>query len=580
MKLPQIVTLEYFLQQKYVVAKVLEGGMGSVYQLIPVHTANKTLALKTIKGKSSIRAFDIECEAWFSVAHHPNIARAFAFGTWNSLPSVIVDWYPKSLEGMRADLLSGDQILNLFRGVIDALEYAYSEVGLIHQDIKPANILIDDLDHPKLSDFGLARCLVQKQKERLELGLGNISKTVTTEISGTPFYMAPELWNSVMPSLKTDIYSLGVTFYHFLTAQHPYIEEKNKQIFGRQLRMEPLTNALARKGEHASRIEEFIVKCVDLNPASRYQSYQEMESKIPRKAPKGSHGEWTLDRSDIIAGASQFYSAKGDAKKGTAILERHLRERPDDPVLMQGLAQLKHSLGLRDQAETVLGESYEILRKTSGVYEGRFITGPVFSLANCLILGERFSEAAVLIEEVLAWEEKLKPSAGTSKTIIGSGSYSEVGWYLLFRGDFEQATNELEKYAAWRSLNKIQTIWLTEASWLADRLKLNADEIAIRSLSLIPDQLPKKGEREFAWCRFLLREFSNPLLSQRLWESSPSFLFVEADKLEKQFGLKGGSLLIPKSMESQVPIMTVVDQYTTGGKYGEHIRSLSTPRVD
>ena len=115
MKLPQIVTLEYFLQQKYVVAKVLEGGMGSVYQLIPVHTANKTLALKTIKGKSSIRAFDIECEAWFSVAHHPNIARAFAFGTWNSLPSVIVDWYPKSLEGMRADLLSGDQILNLFR---------------------------------------------------------------------------------------------------------------------------------------------------------------------------------------------------------------------------------------------------------------------------------------------------------------------------------------------------------------------------------------------------------------------------------------------------------------------------------
>lgn len=577
---PQVVTLDFFSQQKYVVAKVLQGGMGSVYQLIPIHAANKTLALKTIKGKSSIRAFDIECEAWFSVAHHPNIARAFAFGTWNSLPSVLVDWYPKSLDGMHPDRLSGEQILDLIRGVIDALEYAYSEMGLIHQDIKPANILIDDLENPRLSDFGLSRCVAQGPKERLELGLGNISKTVTTEISGTPFYMAPELWNSVKPSLKTDIYSLGVTFYHFLTAHHPYIEDKNKPIFGRELRMGPLKKALAGKGEQASRVEEFLAKCVDLNPSFRYQSYREMESQVPRKAPKGSPGGWTLDRSEIIAAASQFYSTKGDAKKGTVSLERHLRARPGDPVLMQGLAQLKHSLGLRDQAEAVLSESYEILRKTSGVYEGRFVTGPVFSLANCLILGERFSEAAALIEEVLAWEEKLKPNADTPKTIIGSGSYSEVGWYLLFRGDFKQATNELEKYAAWRSLDKIQTIWLIEASWLADTLKLNADEIAIRSLPLIPDQLPKKGELEFAWCRFLLREFSNPLLSQRLWESSPSFLFGEANKLEKQFELKGGSLLVPKSLEFQVPIMTVVDQYTTGGKYGGHIRTLSTPRVD
>ena len=109
--------------------------------------------------------------------------------------------------------------------------------------------------------------------------------------------------------------------------------------------------------------------------------------------------------------------------------------------------------------------------------------------------------------------------------------------------------NELEKYEAGRSLDKIQTIWLTEASWLADSIKLNADKIAIRALHLIPDVVPKKGELEFAWCRFLLREFTNPLLSEQLWKSTPSYLFSEANKLEEQYGLKGGSLLIPKSLE-------------------------------
>lgn len=580
MKPLQVVTLDFFSQQKYVIARVLQGGMGSVYQLIPVHTANNTLALKTIKGNSSIRAFDIECEAWFSVAHHPNIARAFAFGTWNSLPSVLVDWYPKSLEGMQPDRLSGDKILDLIRGTIDALEYAYSEVGLIHQDIKPANILIDDLDNPRLSDFGLARCVVQEPKERHELGLGNISKTATTELSGTPFYMAPELWDNVKPSLKTDIYSLGATFYHFMTAQHPYIENMNKPIFRRQFRAGPLQQALAGKGEQASRIYTFIAKCVDLNPASRYQSYQEMDPQVPRKVPKGSRVEWSLDRSNIIAGASQFYSAKGDAKKGAEILERHLRQRPDDPVLLQSLAQLKHALGLREQAERVLNECYKILRKTNGVYEGRFIPGPVFNWANSLIHGERFSEAADVIKEVLIWEKKLTSSVDAPKAMIGSGSYPEIGWYLLFQGDFKQAANELEKCSAWRSLDKVQAIWLTEASWLADTIKLNADDIAIRILPLISDSNPKKGDLEFAWSRLLLHEFANPLLSHRLWGSGSSFLFSEMTKLEKQFGLKGGSLLIPKSLELQIPIMIVVDQYATGGKYDEYIRTISKSRLD
>lgn len=216
MKPPEVVTLDFFGRRKYVVARVLQGGMGSVYQLVPIDTGNRTVALKTIKGSSSIRSFDAECEAWFSLAHHPNVARAQAFGTWNSLPGVVIDWYPKSLEALGRTRLSGERILDLIRGTIGALDYAYSEFRLIHQDIKPANILIDQSGEPRLSDFGLAKCVATRPVTRREAGPTGVREKATT-ISGTPFYMAPELWHGMGPSVKTDIYSVGVTFYQLLT---------------------------------------------------------------------------------------------------------------------------------------------------------------------------------------------------------------------------------------------------------------------------------------------------------------------------------------------------------------------------
>jgi serine/threonine protein kinase len=64
--------------------------------------------------------------------------------------------------------LSGEQILDLIRGTIDALDYAYSEFKLIHQDIKPANILIDQSGDPRLSDFGLVKCVTARPVTRRE----------------------------------------------------------------------------------------------------------------------------------------------------------------------------------------------------------------------------------------------------------------------------------------------------------------------------------------------------------------------------------------------------------------------------
>jgi len=518
MKPPEVVAVDFFGRRKYVVARVLQGGMGSVYQLVPIDTANRTVALKTIKGASSIRGFDAECEAWFSLAHHPNIARALAFGTWNSLPGVVIDWYPKFLAAQGRTRLSGERIMDLIRGTIDALDYAYSEFRLIHQDIKPANILIDQSEEPRLSDFGLAKCVTTTPVTRREAGRAGVREKATT-VSGTPFYMAPELWHGMGPSLKTDIYSLGVTFYQSLTGQHPYVEDMSKPLFSDEWRMAPLKEALNGKGTRAPAIEEFVVTCLALDPAKRFDSYLAMDSCIARKPRNKSGGEWTLQRSHVVAGAAQFYSTKGDAKKAAEILGRPLREKPDDPVLLHALAEVTRQSGSIEQAEALLDRCYTVLKASGGVYEGQFVPDPILGRASSLITSGRFWEASDLIGEVIAWARNQPHINGPT---IGPGSHPEIGWHLLFSGHFGPAADDLAKYSARHSPTKPQLIWLTEASWLAGSIEHMADELATKALSFNVDVSPKKGEYEFAWCRSLLRQFANPLLSERLWTNGPS----------------------------------------------------------
>jgi len=165
----------------------------------------RPLPQKTVKGAATIRAFDIECEAWLSVAHHRNIARAFAFGTWEGTPSVLVDWYPRSLASVKPEEFSDEALEQLFRQTVAALEFALNEAGLIHQDVKPANILLDSKGRVRLADFGLARCISRESRNRIDLGLGSLSHVVDGNISGTPFFMAPELWEGTKASVRTDL---------------------------------------------------------------------------------------------------------------------------------------------------------------------------------------------------------------------------------------------------------------------------------------------------------------------------------------------------------------------------------------
>ena len=560
---PAIIRLEYQQNAKYVVAQEISGGMGTVYKLFPIGQRFPVVAMKTIRGASSIHAFDEECEAWFSVGDHPNIARPLAFGSWNSLPSVVIEWYPQTLGELSPTDLTVNQIKNLIAGTVAALKFAYDEKSIIHQDIKPANILIDGSGEARLSDFGIARCL------KPDLDDGQRDAFPPGALTGTPFYMAPELWGGDKPSVRTDIFSLGVTFYQWLVGSHPYASHGASP--ARDATFVPLPLVLKDKQTGFHEIGAFLQKCLAVDPRQRFQHYDEMIAAFDWLRRTEGPSRWTTERSEIVVSTAQFLLAKGERRKAFQFLKNLMDVRPHDLVLIDGLARLHASEGEHQESDLNLSICYEQLCSSSGIYQGRFLPRPALAWARSKIRIGRFDEAANIIAGVLAWADdaQLTPR----HRLVGNGLYAEVGWFLLYEGKFAEATQEFLSHAAHYSLGKLESVWAVEAAWLSGLIKVHADELAVMVLENPLDVLVSPLERALCWSRIILREYANSLLGSEI--TTPIYILNEAIELESAKVLSANSLIKPKGLEAQKHILSVLDNYSTGGSYIALIESFS-----
>ncbi len=158
--------------------------MGTVYRAYHVQLA-RTGAVKVMHAispdKDSIARFRHEAQA-IARMRHPNILNVFDFGEYEGIPYMIVEYVPGgNLAGrMSQGPLDRATALRFLRGVAAGLDYAHSQ-GIIHRDVKPANVLLERDETPVLADFGLAKMLQ-----------GSSVKSMTGVTTGTPAYMAPE----------------------------------------------------------------------------------------------------------------------------------------------------------------------------------------------------------------------------------------------------------------------------------------------------------------------------------------------------------------------------------------------------
>ncbi|MCK5943522.1 MAG: protein kinase, partial [Planctomycetes bacterium] len=215
---PPLDQLDARFPELEVVELIGRGGMGAVYRAVQSKLA-RTVALKVLPAElAQDPAFEErflrEARA-LATLEHPRILTVHDFGERDGLFYLVTEF----VEGMNLrqlmDMgeLSPVEALRLTPQICEALQYAHDH-GVVHRDIKPENLLVDTNGELKIADFGLARIVGEPGQAP--------ALTRSTQVLGTPQYMAPEQWRSgASVDHRADIYSVGVVLYEMLTGQLP-----------------------------------------------------------------------------------------------------------------------------------------------------------------------------------------------------------------------------------------------------------------------------------------------------------------------------------------------------------------------
>ncbi len=206
--------------------------------------------------------------------NHPNIVGVFDAVVEGDQRYIVMEYVPGgSLKKFctETNLLPVRQAVLVVFKCCRALDYAFQN-GVIHRDIKPANILLSERDDIKISDFGTAR----------------ISHATHTQIEGflgSPAYMSPEQINEEPPSVRSDIYSLGVVMYELLTGKLPFRAENSVAMIHKILHEEPRPLEQLRP-DLPERLVGIVKKAMAKDPRARYQTWFEMASELADTFPQ------------------------------------------------------------------------------------------------------------------------------------------------------------------------------------------------------------------------------------------------------------------------------------------------------
>jgi serine/threonine-protein kinase len=211
------------------------GGMATVFSaydtVLDRRVAIKLLQRKRDDGGVLHARFEREARAEAKIVH-PNVVSVHDIGeSDDGRPFIVMDYVAGgSLQELIAEEapLSSERVAILGMGIARALAAAHA-LNIVHRDVKPANVIVDEQGIPHLMDFGLAREIVDEDPGITAPGI----------LVGTPFYVAPEQAQFGTASPAADMYSLGAVLYHALTGEPPFTGENAFDVALRRFQEEP-----------------------------------------------------------------------------------------------------------------------------------------------------------------------------------------------------------------------------------------------------------------------------------------------------------------------------------------------------
>lgn len=240
------------------------GAMGVVYKALDP-TIGRTVALKTMRldghGMESgelVRRFQNEARA-AGLLSHPNIVTIYDAGEVDGIFYIAMEY----IEGTTLDhvlaerqILDADEIVRISREICKGLDYAHAH-GIIHRDVKPANIMLTAAGSVKIMDFGIAKA--------------GGSMTSTGQVLGTPNYMSPEQVRGKPLDGRTDLFSFGVVLYEMVTGEKPFVGQNVTTIIYKIVNENPIAPRDLDGTVHPG-LNAVVMKALSKSSEERYQS--------------------------------------------------------------------------------------------------------------------------------------------------------------------------------------------------------------------------------------------------------------------------------------------------------------------
>jgi len=313
------------------------GGMGAVYEA-EHRDDGRIVALKLLTvelDKMDSRERFLREGQTAATINHPNAVYIYGTEEIEGTPAITMELVPGGTleDKVKANgPLPVNEAIEDILQVIDGLDAALG-AGVLHRDVKPSNCFVGANGAVKIGDFGLSKPVDSEEQQKL---------TKTGLFLGTPVYSSPEQLLGESLDARSDIYAVGVTFYHLLTGKLPYTSESMMQVVAAVLNGAPAPVS-SHRPDLPKNVADVVMKALARKPADRYQNYAEFRAAVValRATDVGPATLWDRFRAlvidDFIVTASFLWVLTHTIAKGLSAAAVQRGETNGVPTLLLSL---------------------------------------------------------------------------------------------------------------------------------------------------------------------------------------------------------------------------------------------------